>query len=157
MTATVPAILAWPLLAFMAAVVGLRYVFFNHSQWERYLNHTLAFMLASNLIREQAVQDALASAGIMTVTTAQQISLALMIFTAAEFMGFITMWTQLSDAEARRRQRYHRLAAVVLAAGFFVAATPARNAGQTLEVYGAGPACWPGPSTYCCCACSPSS
>ena len=51
MTATVPAILAWPLLAFMAAVVGLRYVFFNHSQWERYLNHTLAFMLASNLIR----------------------------------------------------------------------------------------------------------
>ena len=115
MTATVPAILAWPLLAFMAAVVSLRYVFFNHSQWERYLNHTLAFMLASNLIREQAVQDALASAGIMTVTTAQQISLALMIFTAAEFMGFITMWTQLSDAEARRRQRYHRLAAVVLA------------------------------------------
>ncbi|KKF03803.1 MAB_1171c family putative transporter [Mycolicibacterium obuense] len=136
MTATVPAILAWPLLAFMAAVVGLRYVFFNHSQWERYLNHTLAFMLASNLIREQAVQDTLASAGIMTVTTAQQISLALMIFTAAEFMGFITMWAQLSAQEVRRRQRYHRLAAVVLAAGFFLAATPARNAGQTLEVYG---------------------
>ncbi|MBU8820757.1 hypothetical protein KL864_33345 [Mycolicibacterium goodii] len=136
MTATVPGVLAWPLLAFMAAVVVFRYLLFNHSQWERYLNHTLAFMLAANLIRERLVQEALASAGVMSVSTAQQVSLALMIFCAAEFMGFITMWTQLSAEQARRRQRFHRTAALGLAAAFFIAATPARTAGQPLEVHG---------------------
>lgn len=136
MTATVPASLAFPLLACMAAVVALRYIFYNHSQWERYLNHTLAFMLAANLIRERAIQDGLRTAGIMTITTAQQLSLALMIFTAAEFMGFITMWAQIPPQEARRRHRYHRLAATLLAAAFLIAATPARTAGQTLEVRG---------------------
>lgn len=136
MTATVPAILAWPLLAFMGSVVLLRYAFFNHSLWERYLNHTLALMFASNLIRERAVQDLLDNAGIMTITTAQQLSLALMIFTAAEFMGFITMWSRLSPHDVRRRQRYHRLAAILLTIAFFIAAAPARAAGQTLEVYG---------------------
>lgn len=136
MTATVPGFLAWPLLAFMAAVVLLRYAFFNHSQWERYLNHTLAFMLASNLIREQAVQELLSTAGIMTITTAQQLSLVLMIFTAAEFMGFITLWDRLSPQAARRRQRYHRLAAILLTTAFLIAAAPARAAGETLEIYG---------------------
>ncbi|RFZ10364.1 hypothetical protein DSM43518_02278 [Mycobacterium marinum] len=136
MTNTIPAVLAWPLLTFMAAVVILRYIFFNHSQWERYLNHTLAFMFAANLVRQRAVEDALSSTGMMTITTAQELSLALMIFTAAEFMGFITVWTRLSAQEARRRQRYHRLAAALLACAFFAAASPSRSADQTLEVHG---------------------
>lgn len=136
MTSTVPATLAWPLLIFMAAVVVLRYLFFNHSQWERYLNHTLAFMFASNLIRERVIQDALASAGISSVTTTQQISLVLTIFAAAEFLGFLTLWGRLPPQAVSRRQRYHRLAAVLLTAATLLAATPARTAGQPLEVYG---------------------
>lgn len=136
MTATIPGHIAWPLLAFMAVVVALRYLFFNNSLWERYLNHTLAGMLVVNLIRERAVQDPLAAAGILPVTATQQLSLVLMIFTAAEFMGFITMWTRLSPEAVRRRQRFHRLAATLLAAAFWLAATPARSAGETLEAYG---------------------
>ena len=136
MTSSVPENFAWPLLAFMATVTLLRYLFFNHSQWERYLNHTLAFMLASNLLREHRVEIALSDAGVLSITAAQQVSLALMIFCAAEFMGFITVYTRLSRQQARIRQRYHRIAALVAAAGVFVAATPARNAGQTLEDHG---------------------
>lgn len=136
MTASVPTAIAWPLLAFMAAVAVLRYLFFNNSMRERYLNHTLAFMFASNLIREGVVQDALASAGILSVTASGQLSFVLMIFTAAEFMGFIAMWTRLSPDAVRRRQRRHRVAAVLLSAGFWLAATPARAAGQTLEAHG---------------------
>ena len=77
MTSSVPENFAWPLLAFMATVTLLRYLFFNHSQWERYLNHTLAFMLASNLLREHRVEIALSDAGVLSITAAQQVSLAL--------------------------------------------------------------------------------
>lgn len=136
MTSSVPEHIAWPLLAFMVLVTLLRYLFFNHSQWERYLNHTLAFMLASNLLREHIVQIQLSEAGVLSVTATQQVSLAMMIFCAAEFMGFITVYTRISPQQARQRQRYHRLAALVSAAGFFAAATPARYAGQTLEEHG---------------------
>jgi hypothetical protein len=136
MTSTVPEFIAWPLLAFMLVVTVLRYVFFNHSQWERYLNHTLAFMLAVNLLREHAVQVPLSEAGVLSLTATQQLSLALMIFSAAEFMGFITVYTRISLQQARIRQRYHRCAAAVAAIGFFIAASPAREAGQTLEHQG---------------------
>lgn len=136
MTSTVPAEFAWPLLLFMAAVLQLRYMFFNNSQWEKYLNHTLTYMLAANLLREHAVQLWLQDSGIAPVTVSQQISLALMIFCAAEFMGFITLYTGISSAQARKRQRYHRAAALVATFGFFIAATPARDASQTLEDHG---------------------
>ncbi|MDD4866101.1 MAG: hypothetical protein PHQ28_02940 [Mycobacterium sp.] len=134
MTATVPGYLAWPLLAFMAAVVIARYVFFNINQYETYLNNTLAFLLVSNLLRERAIEDFLARHHVMTITTAQELSFVFMILPAAEFMGFITLWSQLSPTETRRRQRYHRLAAIALSVAYFVTASRARAAGQTLEV-----------------------
>lgn len=136
MTSTVPGWLAGPLLGFMASVTLLRYLYFHHNQWERYLNHTLAFMFVSNLIRERVVQDQLSAVGIMTVTEAQQLSLALMMFAAVEFMGFVTLYMRSDDDRVRLRQRYYRLATILGAAMFFIAAAPARAAGQTLEEHG---------------------
>ncbi|QUR68726.1 MAB_1171c family putative transporter [Mycobacterium spongiae] len=128
--------LGWPLLVFMAAVVIVRYIFFNTSQYETFLNHSLAFILAGNLLSEGAVEDFLAYHQILTPTAAQQLAWTAMIFTTAEFMGFITLWSRSSPKETRRRHRYHRIAAIVLAAGFLIAATPARAAGQPLEAFG---------------------
>ncbi|RDH75376.1 hypothetical protein DVS77_27125 [Mycolicibacterium moriokaense] len=136
MTTSVPAYLTWPLLVFMVVVVAIRYAFFNSSQYETYLNHTLALMVTSNLLREHAIQTVLADHTPVSITAAQQLSLAVMIFAAAEFLGFVTLWTARSPELTRRRQRYHRAAAAVLAIGFLIAATPARRAGQTLEEFG---------------------
>ena len=136
MTTSVPAYLTWPLLVCMVTVVITRYVLFNSSQYETYFNNTLALMVGSNLLRERAVEDIVADHGILSITAAHQLSLAVLILAAAEFMGFITVWSRLSPDQTRRRCRYHRAAAAVLAIGFLLAATPARRAGRTLEEFG---------------------
>jgi len=136
MTSSVPGWLAWPLIAAMAAVITLRYRSFNKTLYENYFNNTLLLMLAAQLLREHAVEELLSRTAAMTVTMAQHLSLVLVFFMAAEFMGFITLWAQLSPDETRRRHRYHRGAAVILAAAFFVVTTRARVDGQLLEVSG---------------------
>lgn len=136
MTASVPAWLAWPLIAAMAAVITVRYKWFNKTLYENYFNNTLLLMLVAQLLRERAVEQLLERTAVMTVTMAQHLSLVLVFFMAGEFMGFITLWAQLSPEETRRRHRYHRAAAVILAAAFFVATTRARVNGQLLEVSG---------------------
>lgn len=136
MTTSVPPQITWPLLVFMVLVVLIRYAFFRSSQYETYFNHTLALMVTSNLLRERAIENLLADHGILTVTAAQQLSLVAMIFAAAEFMGFLALWSQLPPEQLRRRHRNHRIGAAVLSAGFLIAATPARQAGQTLEEFG---------------------
>ncbi|MGL5441334.1 MAG: DUF6545 domain-containing protein, partial [[Mycobacterium] stephanolepidis] len=136
MTSSVPAWLAWPLIAAMAVVVAVRYRWFNKTLYENYFNNTLLLMLIAQLLRERAVEQLLERTAVMTVTMAQHLSLVLVFFMAGEFMGFITLWAQLSPEETRRRHRYHRAAAVVLAAAFFVATTRARVNGQLLEVSG---------------------
>lgn len=136
MTTSVPAYLTWPLLVFMLIVVITRYAFFRSNQYETYFNHTLALMVGSNLLRERAIENVLADHDILSITAAQQLSLAVMIFAAAEFIGFISLWSQLSSDQTRRRHRNLRAIAAALAIGFLLAATPARHAGQTLEEFG---------------------
>lgn len=136
MTTSVPAYLTWPLLVFMVTVVITRYAFFRSNQYETYFNNTLALMVLSNLLRERAIENTLADHGILSITAAQQLSLAVMIFAAAEFIGFTSLWSHLSSDQTRRRHRYLRAVAAALAIGFLLAATPARRAGQTLEEFG---------------------
>lgn len=136
MTASVPDWLAWPLIAVMAAVIAVRYKWFNKTLYENYFNNTLLLMLIAQLLRERLVEQLLERTAVMTVTMAQHLSLVLVFFMAAEFMGFITLWAQLSPEETRRRHRYHRGAAVILAAAFFAVTTRARVNGQLLEVAG---------------------
>lgn len=136
MTSSVPGWLAWPLLAAMAAIIVVRYRSFNNTLYENYFNNTLLLMFAAQLLREHAVEDLLARTAVMTVTMAQHLSLVLVFFMAAEFMGFITLWAQLSPEQTRRRHRYHRGSALILAAAFFAVTTRARVDGQLLEVSG---------------------
>lgn len=136
MTTSVPTYLTWPLLVFMVIVVATRYLFFDSSTYETYLNHTLALMVTSNLLRERVIETALTDHHLLSITAAQQLSLAVMIFAAAEFIGFVTLWSGRSPDQTRRRHRCHRGAAAALTLGFLAAATPARRAGQTLEEFG---------------------
>ena len=134
--AVIPDSVAWPLIAFMIAVVMARYLVFNTSRYETYLNHCLALVVLATLLRDDAVERSLADHGIVTVVTAQQLSLVAPIFAGAEFMGFITLWSRQSVTETVRRHRYHRLAAAALSAGFLISGSPARATGKTLEEYG---------------------
>ncbi|MUM15511.1 hypothetical protein FZI91_08680 [Mycobacterium sp. CBMA271] len=136
MTSSVPAWIAWPLIAAMAAVIALRYKWFNKTLYDNYFNNTLLLMFMAQLLREHAVEQLLKRAAVMTVTMAQHLSLVLVFFMAAEFMGFITLWARLSPEETRRRHRYHRGGALILAAAFFLVTTRARASDQLLEVAG---------------------
>ena len=77
-------------------------------------------MVLSNLLRERAIENTLADHGILSITAAQQLSLAVMIFAAAEFIGFTSLWSHLSSDQTRRRHRYLRAVAAALAIGFQV-------------------------------------
>ncbi|MEE3755293.1 DUF6545 domain-containing protein [Mycobacterium intracellulare] len=136
MTTSIPSYITWPLLALMCLMVLMRYMLFNSNPYEGYLNNTVALMVLANFPRERAVEDFLADHHILSVTATQQLSLVLMIFSAAELMGFASLWTQYSPDRARRHQRIYRGTALLLAVGFWIAATPARQAGRTLEEYG---------------------
>ena len=96
----------------------------------------MAFIMVAQLLREKNVEGVLSRTALMTVTTAQQLGFAAMIFASAEMIGFTMLWARLSPAETRRSHRHYRLAAVVLCVAFLVAATRARVGGQTLEVSG---------------------
>lgn len=136
MTSSVPGWLAWPLIVAMAAIIAVRYRWFNTTLYDTYFNNTLLLMLFAQLLRERVVEDLLDRNGLLSITAAQHLSLLLVFFMAGEFMGFITRWSGLSPEQTRARHRYHRLAATVLAAAFFVVTTRARIHGQLLEVSG---------------------
>lgn len=136
MTSSVPGWLAWPLVVAMAAVIAVRYRWFNTTLYDTYFNNTLLLMLIAQLLRERVAEDLLDRNRLLSITAAQHLSLLLVFFMAGEFMGFITRWSGLSPEQTRARHRYHRLAATVLAAAFFAVTTRARIHGQLLEVSG---------------------
>jgi hypothetical protein len=136
MTATVPGIVAWPVLAFMVIVLAARFWWCRTNLYQTYFTYLMAFILVAQLLRDPNVEAVLSRSALMTVTTAQQLGFAAMIFAGTEMVGFTTLWTRLSPVEARRSHCYYRLAAVILCVGYLVAATRARVAGQTLEAFG---------------------
>lgn len=136
MTTALPAFITWPALTMMLIVVGARYRWFNSGRLEFYFNNTLATLVLSNLLRENAVQQFFDRHGIMTVTTTQQLSLAVVIFTAAGFMGFVEVWANPERYMEHHTNWRNRGLALVLAVAFLIAGTPARRAGMTLEEYG---------------------
>jgi hypothetical protein len=144
MTSTVPPVVAWPLILFMAIVVVSRYVGFNANLFDTYLNNTLAFLLIAQLLREHAVQQLLSDAALITVTTSWQLAAVAMIFGSAEFIGFTMMWSGVSEPDIRRRHRYYRCAATLLTIGYLVAATRARVEAKPVEVSGG----WDGVLAY---------
>ncbi|BBY22047.1 DUF6545 domain-containing protein [Mycobacterium stomatepiae] len=145
MTSTVPPAVAWPLILFMAIVVVSRYVWFNTSLYDTYLNNTLAILLTAQLLREHVVQQLLSDAALITVTTAQQLAAVVLVFGSTEFIGFTMMWSGLSGPDIRRRHRYYRCAAILLVIGYLVAAARARIAAEPVEVCGG----WDGVLAYC--------
>ncbi|BBX64895.1 hypothetical protein MSAS_40690 [Mycobacterium saskatchewanense] len=128
----------------MAIVVVTRYVGFNTNLYDAYLNNTLATLLLAQLLREHAVEQLLSDAALITATTAQQLAVVALIFGSVEFIGFTMMWAGLSGPDMRRRHRYYRCAAALLAFGYLVAATRARVAAKPVEISGG----WDGVLAY---------
>jgi hypothetical protein len=145
MTDTVPEVIAWPLIAFIAAMVAVRFRWLANSLYDSYFNNTLAWILVTLLFRQRAVEQLLSHAGLISVTTSQQMSMLGMSFVATEFMGFVSLWSSRSPEVTRRRQRRYRIVSVVLSVMFLAFATRARLAGQTLEVSGG----WDGVAALC--------
>lgn len=136
MTTALPAWFTGPVLLAIAAILAVRYRWFNGTRLESYLNNALAFLFLCNLLRENAIQQLLNRHGIVDVATARILSLAVAILAAAEFLGFVAVWARPEKYMHRHRNALHRGAAWLLAAAFLAAAEPARRAGQTLEEYG---------------------
>nr|VTP01807.1 hypothetical protein BIN_B_04207 [Mycobacterium riyadhense] len=136
MTSAVPGVIAWPVIVSMAILLVARYWLRNASLYDTYFTNLMGFVLLAQLLREGSVEEILSKSALMTVTTAQQLGFAAMIFASTELLGFTRLWTGLSREETRRGQRYWRLAAVILCGSYLAAATRARVAGQTLEVSG---------------------
>jgi hypothetical protein len=130
----------------MMITLAVRYTWFNQTPYDNYLSNTLAWMLVTQLLREHSVEQLLSKAALISVTLAQHLSMATMSFIAAEFMGFVALWSHLSPnatelsrettQETRRRQRYHRLAALFFAVAFLAVTTRSRINGQVLELAG---------------------
>ena len=136
MTASVPGVIAWPVIAWMLITLAARYRWCRTNLYDTYYTNLMALLMLAQLLREHAVEVALSRSALMTVTTAQQLSLAAVALACTEFIGFTMLWAGRSEAETRRVHRYYRAAAVVLCLAFLVAATRARIAGQLLEVAG---------------------
>ena len=136
MTSTVPGVIAWPVITLMVFVLAARFRWCRTNLYDTYYNNLMAFVLLAQVLRERHVEVLLSRSALMTVTTAQQLGFAAMIFASTEFIGFTMLWTRLSPVETRRAHGYYRLAAVILCVAYLVAATRARVAGQTLEVSG---------------------
>lgn len=145
MTDTVPAAIAWPLIVFIAVVIAIRFRWVANSLYDTYFNNTLVWMLVTVLLRQRATEHLLAQAGLLSITTAQELSMVGMVGASMEFMGFVSMWSSRSPEHVRRRQRHYRTAAALLCVAFLVFATRARLHGQLLEVSGG----WDGVAAVC--------
>ncbi len=130
----VPAMIAWPFIAFMTVVLLGRYRWFNENLSEKYINNTLAFLWAAQLLREPFVQRQMIDSALVTEPGVWQISTALMGYSFTEFIGFSMLWSGMPEAETRRKHRYYRMAAILLITGFLICGTRARLANKPLEL-----------------------
>jgi len=135
MICAVPGVVAWPLIAFMVAVIVARYVLLDSSAFDRYLNNTLAYMLITELLSQPTVQRLLDWAALLNVATTQQLSLGFMIPACTEFLGFTTLWSGRSEAETRKAYLRYRWIGIVCFVVFLALATGARRAHERLEAY----------------------
>lgn len=129
-----PGVIAWPLIVFMTLVLVGRYLWFNNNLAERYFNITLTFLLVAQVLREHLVQDMLVRTGHTTLPTVWQLSSSVLGYSFTEFIGFILLWSGMSEADTRRQHRYYRLAGVLLVAGILVCGGRARLDRQPFEL-----------------------
>lgn len=130
---TIPNYVAWPLLATMAVIVVIRYRWFNTTRLEIYLNNAIALLLVANLFRDPWVERYLAREHLLSLTAAQQVSLVVAVFAAAEFLGFVGVATYPDRYLLEHHNWVRRGEAAAVAVLFIVATIPARRDGETVE------------------------
>lgn len=136
MTSTIPGMIAWPVIAFMAILLAARFMWCRANLYDTYFNNVLAWLMLAQLLQRREVQAALSRSALVTVTAAQQLSLVATDLACVELIGFTMVWERVSPVETRRRHRRYRLAAVAVCIAFLAAGTHARVVGKPLEVSG---------------------
>ncbi|RDI46650.1 MAB_1171c family putative transporter [Nocardia mexicana] len=136
MTSSVSAAIAWPLIGLLVFVVAVRWRWFNGSGAEQYLNTTLTVIAATQLLREHAVQKAVAAASPVTVTAVQQLSLCTIVVSIGPFLCVIDLLSGKEPAVVRRRQFAYYALAVLLSIAMLAAGSRARQEGRPVEVSG---------------------
>lgn len=119
MVSSVPGYLAWPVLAFTAVVLVLRYALCNASLVEKYLNNTLALCLACNLLRERIIVDFLADHHV-AYKISEALSGVSLNLAFIEFLGFTALWSGSSQQTARRNHQRYRVAAIIFMVPLFI-------------------------------------
>ncbi|MDR7169272.1 hypothetical protein J2W56_003013 [Nocardia kruczakiae] len=136
MTSSVPVVIAWPVIVATVLVVAARWVWFDDTAAERYLNSTLTIIAATQVLREDVAQRAIVAVAPTTVTTVQQISLCTIVVSIAPFLCVIDLLSGHAAREVRNRQwRYHLIAAA-LSIAILAAGTRARREQRPVEVSG---------------------
>ncbi|MEU4648659.1 MULTISPECIES: MAB_1171c family putative transporter [Nocardia] len=136
MTSAVSATIAWPIIVAMTLVVGARWRWFASSTSERYLNTTLTIILATQLLRERAIQHAIAEHTPLSVTAIQQLTLCTIVCSIAPFLCVVGMLSGWNVEHARRQCLRYAFVAVALSALMLIAGTRARRAHMPVEITG---------------------
>ncbi|WP_280265143.1 MAB_1171c family putative transporter [Nocardia wallacei] len=136
MTSSVSAAIAWPLIGALVCVVAARWRWFNGSAAEQYLNTTLTVIAATQLLREDVVQKAVAAWLPVTVTAVQQLSLCAIVGSIGPFLCVIDLLSGKNPVIVRRRQFGYYAMAGLLSAAMLVAGSRARREGLPVEVSG---------------------
>ncbi|MBB5911364.1 hypothetical protein BJY24_000231 [Nocardia transvalensis] len=136
MTSTVPETLAWPILVATMLIVAVRWAWFRTSAAERYLNATLTMITLTQLLREAAVERAIAAGSPLSVTDVQQLSLCTIVLSIPPFLCVIALLSGVDPQAVRRRRYLYFGVGAALSAVVLIAGARARRAGLPTEVTG---------------------
>ena len=134
MTSSIPGVVVWPAVALLLFFIALRLIWHNATQFDVYANIMLCWTAVIQIMSDPFVQSWAASHSPFGMRTIQQVTLFLVLFGHAEFLGVAKIMSGVGLDAARRQQVFHRGAAVALIAVMFIAGSRARRDGLPLEV-----------------------
>ncbi|MGX1809299.1 MAB_1171c family putative transporter [Nocardia sp. NPDC055321] len=135
MTSSAPAPIAWAILScsLIAAALRVLWLFDRARPSERLVTYGLLLGTASGLLRERAVQDRLAEAGILDVAFTRQLSTAVMVLTFVPLCLLAVSWSDRWPERVASINRLGWVAGVASAALMLLVGTHAREVGQYID------------------------
>lgn len=135
-TSSAPAPVAWAILGFSLLVLALRllWLFARRRPAERLITLGLLYGTASGLLRERAVQDWLADAGVFTVGFTRQLSTVVMVITFAPLYLLVASWSEQWPQRAMHVTRFVWVTVYASAILMLIVGSHARAGGQYIDL-----------------------